>query len=138
MTPISFEEIDDEIYNYSDFNETSFTYKIKYSEDKIKEYIDGINAVKQAVYKILSTEKGKYQIYDSEYGITLSDLFGKSAAYAKSELPARIEKALLYDGRIKKVYDFSFPERKEKGILPVRFYISSVFGEEEVYLEVEV
>jgi len=135
MTPISLIDFDEGIFVY---DKTSFTYKIIYDENKIKEYIDGINAVKQAVYKILMTEKNKFEIYDSDFGISLSDLFGKNISYVRSELPARIEKALLYDDRITKVYDFSFPEQKEKGVLLVKFFVSSVFGIEEFTLEVSI
>ena len=84
------------------------------------------------------TERGVFEIYDSKFGIALSDLFGKSVSYARSELPTRIENALLYDDRIKKVYDFSFPDVKEKGILSVKFFVLSVFGEEEFTLEVNI
>ena len=44
----------------------------------------------------------------------------------------------IYDDRIKKVYDFSFPDVKEKGILSVKFFVLSVFGEEEFTLEVNI
>ncbi|MCI8806296.1 MAG: DUF2634 domain-containing protein [Clostridiales bacterium] len=135
MIPISVDDFDERVFN---FDSVSFTYGIKYEQNKIKEYIDGLNAVKQAIYKILMTERGVFEIYDSEFGIALSDLFGKSVSYARSELPTRIENALLYDDRIKKVYDFSFPDVKEKGILSVKFFVLSVFGEEEFTLEVNI
>ena len=135
MIPMSLSDFDEGLLNS---DETSFTYKIKYDENKIKEYIDGINAVKQAVYKILMTEKGRFGIYDSDFGISLSDLFGKNISYVRSELTVRIENALLYDDRIKKVYDFSFPEQSEKGVLSVKFFVSSVFGTEEFTLEVNI
>ena len=70
MIPISVDDFDERVFN---FDSVSFTYGIKYEQNKIKEYIDGLNAVKQAIYKILMTERGVFEIYDSEFGIALSD-----------------------------------------------------------------
>lgn len=118
--------------------QASFTYEIKSEEEHIRDYIDGIKAVCQSVYKILMTEKGKFEIYDEDFGISLDDLFGKSIAYAQCELPVRIEKALLFDERILNVFDFSFSYLKEKGVLLTKFFIETIFGETSFDLEVKI
>lgn len=41
--------------------------------------MDGMEAVKQAVYKILQTERYKYVIYDWNYGVELEDLLEKQS-----------------------------------------------------------
>ena len=41
---------------------------------------DDIEAVKQAIYKILNTERYQYPIYSWNYGVELADLFGKPIA----------------------------------------------------------
>lgn len=135
MIPFDYSGFDGDLKNTE---RTSFTYEIKKECDRIKDYIDGIKAVCQAVYKILMTEKGVYDIYDEDFGITLSDLFGKSVYYAQSELPVRIENALLKDERILSVFDFSFYQLKEKGSLLTKFSILTVFGETSYDLEVKI
>ena len=118
--------------------QASFTYEIQSEQEHIRDYIDGIKAVCQSVYKILMTEKGKFEIYDENFGISLDDLFGKSIAYAQCELPVRIEKALLFDERILNVFDFSFSYLKEKGVLLTKFFIETIFGETSFDLEVKI
>lgn len=136
MLPISEDSFDKA--SLSNTEETSFTYEIKQDLNKIKDYIDGIKAVKQAIYKILMTEKNKYEIYDENFGVTFSDLFGKNIYYAESEIPVRIKNALLKDSRITDVYDFSFSYPEGKGVISVKFYVSSIFGDDEFNLEVKI
>jgi len=135
MIPVTVENFQT---NGEDLYNTSLTYQIKAADDRIKAYIDGIDAVRQAIYKILMTEKGKFQIYDENFGIQLSDLFGENIYYVESEIAVRIKNALLYDDRILRVFDFSFSYPKEKGVLSVRFFVSTVFGETDFDLEVTV
>jgi len=135
MIPFNLEDIDSELV-VSD--EVSFTYEIKKDRDKIKDYIDGLKAVCQTIYKILMTEKNSYDIYDEDFGIELSDLIGENIYYVQSELPIRIENALLSDSRILRVCDFSFYRLKEKSALLTKFYVYTVFGETSYSLEVNV
>lgn len=91
----------------------SLSYKLKEDKKKIEQYIDGIEAVKQSIYKILMTERYKYEIYDWNYGIELNNLLGSPKEYVYAELERRIQDALITDDRIKQVYDFKFPESKK-------------------------
>ena len=135
MIPLNSTDFEnDEAYS----EQASFTYEIKSEQEHIRDYIDGIKAVCQSVYKILMTEKGRFEIYDEDFGISLDDLFGKSIAYAQCELPVRIEKALLFDDRILNVFDFSFSYLKEKGVLLTKFFIETIFGETAFDLEVNI
>ncbi len=135
MLPLSSVESDGDILK---IEETSLTYAIKQEQNKIKDYIDGIKAIKQAIFKILMTEKNKFEIYDGNFGVEFSDLFGKSVYYAQSEIPMRIKKALMYDSRITDVYDFSFSYPDDKGSIRVKFFVSSIFGDDEFSLEVGI
>ena len=87
---------------------------------------DGIEALKQAIYLILSIERYDYVIYSWNYGIELKDLFGKPTAYACAVLPSRIKQALLQDDRIKNVYDIV--TKSEGETVFVKFTVDSVFG----------
>ncbi|MCM1055223.1 MAG: DUF2634 domain-containing protein [Bacteroides sp.] len=99
--------------------------------DREKEYIggtaDGIEAMKQAVYKILMTERYGSVIYSGNYGTELADLFGQPVSYVCPELERRITEALLWDSRIESVSDFEF-DLSEKGTVSVRFKVQTVFG----------
>lgn len=99
--------------------------------DREKEYIRGktdeIEAMKQAVYKILMTERYGSIIYSGNYGIELADLFGQPVSYVCPELERRITEALLWDSRIESVSNFEF-DLSKKGVVAVRFKVQTVFG----------
>lgn len=117
------------------------TYEIHHNSDesesdRISGYIEEIEAVKQAVYLILSTERYKHIIYSWDYGVELVDLFGKPIPYVMAELPRRIKEALIQDNRIEDVVDFTFD--KKGRTLTTHFTVVSTAGNLNTELEVEV
>lgn len=86
--------------------ETSRTYKI--IGNRIQGFTDGIEALKQAVYKVLSTERYEYPIYSFNYGVEIESLLGKDPVYVQVELKRRIRECLLKDNRISEVDNFRF------------------------------
>lgn len=84
----------------------SKTYRMRIADERVMSTVDDVDAVAQACYKILNTERYQYVIYSWNYGIELKDLFGKPIPYVYSELPRRIREALLQDDRIASVGDF--------------------------------
>lgn len=109
--------------------------------DREKEYIKGktdeIEAMKQAVYKILMTERYGSIIYSGDYGIELKDLFGQPVSYVCPELERRITEALTWDKRIESVDNFEFDLTK-KGVVSVRFNVQTVFGSFDTEKEVNI
>ena len=58
--------------------QTSNTFRVRYENDyKLTGMCDDIEAMEQAIFKIINTERYKYLIYDWNYGIELSDLIGE-------------------------------------------------------------
>lgn len=114
------------------------TYRIAFSENsnRISGYVDDLEAVKQAVYLILSTERYEYLIYSWDYGVELIDLFGKPMSYVMSELPRRVTEALTMDDRIDDVVDFEF-EKKGKRLYTTFTVVTNV-GSLPTSLEVEI
>ena len=112
------------------------TYKVIIDKDRISGYTDEVDAVNQAVYLILSTERYKHLIYSWDYGVELLDLIGKPMPYVRAELPRRIKDALVTDNRIKDVVDFVFKPHGK--ILGVQFTVVTDAGKIYVALEVEV
>ncbi len=113
----------------------SFTYKMRPDENLVRGYTDGLEAVKQAVFKIIMTERYQYIIYSWNYGIELADLFGEPITYVCPELKRRISEALLWDDRIEGVdgFEFNFPQ---KGVVHVAFTVHTIFGDIQAEREV--
>lgn len=112
------------------------TYKILVEKDRISGDTDGLDAVAQAVYLILSTERYKHIIYSWDYGVELLDLIGKPIPYVIAELPRRIKEALITDDRITDVVDFEFEKKGQK--LYTKFTVVTDAGNLSTALEVVV
>ena len=104
--------------------------------NRINGLLDDLDAVEQAVYLILGTERYKFPIYSWDYGVELADLFGKPMPFVMAELPERIKEALTVDERISNVTDFEFTQNGKK--LEVSFTVVTDAGNLETALEVEV
>lgn len=104
------------------------TYKMHFERKNICGYVvDGPEAMKQAIYKIINTERYQYIIYSWNYGIELLDLFGMPISYVCPELRRRITEALMQDDRIQSVDAFSFEAKKRE--VHVTFTAHTIFGD---------
>ncbi len=103
------------------------TYKMNLESNLIRGYTDGQEAMKQAIYKILNTERYQYVMYSWNYGIELLDLYGEPVSYVCPELERRITEALTWDDRIQSVDNFEFNISKRGEVL-VTFTAHTVFG----------
>ena len=88
------------------------TYRIIIDKDRVSGETDGLAAMKQAVYLILSTERYAYPVYSWNYGVELKDLFGQPTTYVEAVLEYRIRDALMADERITDVRNFEFSSQK--------------------------
>ena len=89
-------------------------------------WTDGLNALIQTIFLILSTERYKFPIYSFDYGVELVDLFGKPIPFVIAEIPRRITEALTQDDRVDDCVDFRFfPERSR---LLVQFTVKTIYG----------
>ena len=113
------------------------TYKMKLFGDRIHGKTDEQEAMKQAIYKILNTERYNYPIYSWNYGIELKDLFGKPKSFCKSEIKRRVKEALLQDERILEVSAFSFKDKKRRE-LAVTFTAKTIYGEINITKGVQI
>jgi hypothetical protein len=112
--------------------EPSKTYKI--SGNRIQGYIDEKDALQQAIYKMLNTEKYEYPIYSFSYGIELENLISKDRLYVQMELIRRIKECLLSDERILNVENFKFDILKD--FLQCTFDVVSIYGKSTFNKEV--
>lgn len=125
MTPIQETELD--MTGLEKGTMPSLTWKIHEEKAEVRGTTDEREAMRQAVSKILRTERYQYAIYDWNYGVELEELYGKRASYVIPELKRRIEDALLADDRVTAVTDFSF--REEGDSVTAAFTVHTIFGE---------
>lgn len=105
----------------------SKNYKMDFGHNIINGSVDELEAVKQAVFKILNTQRYQYPVYSWDYGIELDDLFGEPADYVCAELERRVREALTADDRIDSVDNFKFDLSKKKTV-SVSFSVHSIYG----------
>lgn len=115
----------------------SKTYMLQIEKDIINGSCDNQEAMKQAIYKILNTERYQYIIYSWNYGIQLLDLYGEPVTYVCPELERRITDALSVDDRILSCDNFEFNTSK-KGCAIVTFTASTTFGDIEIEKAVNI
>ncbi len=105
----------------------SLTYKMNLNGDSVRGIVDNQEAMKQTIFRILSTERYQFIIYPWYYGIETLDLYGEPVTYVCTELERRIAEALLTDIRISSVTDFEF-DLEVKGVVHATFTVNTIYG----------
>lgn len=114
----------------------SYTYRLDIDKNRITGMTDEREALLQAVYLILSTERYMYIIYSRSYGVEFSEIIGKDRDYAICEIKRCISEALLQDDRITDIVDWDFEETRNT--VTASFTVKTVFGDIFVKKEVDV
>ena len=114
----------------------SKTYRIDYTKNQIVGWIDGAQAVAQAIYKILLTERFRYLIYSWNYGAELESLIGENYSVYESELKRIVKEAVLQDGRVNRIGHFQMNRSGRKSV-SVSFTAETIFGDIPIETEVE-
>lgn len=114
----------------------SKTYALDIENGRISGYTDGLEAVRQAVYKALNTERFIYAAYSDNYGAELRDKFGARISYALPEIKRCISEALTWDSRIDSVDGFEFKVQGNE--VHVSFTVHSIYGDLEEETEVTI
>lgn len=122
--------------NIREFHQPSRTWKLDLSKGRVEGMTDGLESVKQAVFKTLQTDRFYHLIYDSDFGHELNSVIGKSGSYAESEIKRCIREALLQDDRIDDVTDTEITIIGDQAT--ARFQVISTYGvwQEEVNFSV--
>lgn len=111
-------------------NVTTFptrTYYVDRDLGRIISMVDELDAMDQAIDKILWTERYYWLIYSWNYGIELESLVGQNPSYVTSEIKRRITEALLADDRIESVTDFTF-YKSDIDDMTVTFKVNTIYG----------
>lgn len=115
------------IQDAAETQQTSRTYGIDFTKGKAVGVTDGLEAVRQAVYKILRTDRFAHLIYDANYGSEISSLQGRSQGYVRSEIERRIREALLQDDRIAEITDMQITVTGDEAL--ATFTVVSIYGD---------
>lgn len=86
-----------------------------------------VKAIAQDVKFAMLTERNKYPIMGSNFGVEFLDLVGKDPMYIKAQIKARIKDALSIDDRITAVTDFKF-KNIDANSVSVSFVVETVLG----------
>ena len=129
--------VDDDLMEDVEVEEQpTLTYEWQLKKDRMGDKVEGLEAMRQAIYHIINTERYENIIYSWNYGIELKDLFGKPVSYCYSEIKRRITEGLLQDERITKVHSFEFS--RTQGDVLVKFIVETDFGALEVERSVTI
>ena len=113
----------------------SKTYHIEGT--RIIGHVDGLDAVRQAVEKVMLTERFLYNIYTAVYGIELDRFVGAEIDYIRADLERTILDALTADDRISGISNFKM-ELKNKNSLVNTFRVNTAVGSFNIYKEVNL
>jgi len=81
----------------------SLTWKLDFDKGRVTGKVDGLDAVRQTVFKVLQTDRFWYDVYSFDYGHELTRLLGNSPEFVQSEATRMLSEALLQDDRIQAV-----------------------------------
>ncbi|MDU5141055.1 MAG: DUF2634 domain-containing protein [Paenibacillus dendritiformis] len=98
----------------------SKTYRIDFTRGRITGHTDGLDAIRQLVYKVLRTERFAHEIYSPDFGSELS------VNEAAEDMERWITEALLQDDRIIEVADFRVVHTKDSAL--VEFVVVTDYG----------
>lgn len=115
----------------------SLTYKMDLNGDSVRGFVDEQEAMKQAIFRILNTERYQFIIYPWWYGIETIDLYGEPITWVCPELERRVSEALLIDARILSVTDFEF-DLEVKGVVHATFTVNTIYGSLKAEREVNI
>lgn len=88
-----------------DMESPSRTYRMDWDKQRITGQTDGLEAVKQAVAKILRTLRYEHLIYSSDYGTEWNLVLGQDRLLVRAEIKRIVGEALLQDDRITALED---------------------------------
>ena len=97
------------------------------TEEHMAGIIDGVEAIKQAIYHILGTERYSHVIYDGNYGASLEQYIGRGYGFFAETIENTVRDALLQDDRISDVSLLSV-EKSGMNASTAAFSVFSTFG----------
>lgn len=132
VLPVGILTLSDEVDVIDETELPTRTYKLDFKRGRCVGMTDRLEAMEQAVFKMLNTIRFQHMIYSDDYGF--EELIGKDKVYVQAELPRRISETLLQDGRITSVEDMTFDFKGDAAT--ISFTCITIYGDVDVLREV--
>jgi phage baseplate assembly protein W len=117
-----------------DVEQPSRTYRLDLKRNQIVGQTDDLDAIRQAVYKMLQTERFRHPIYSFDYGHELKTLIGSNPTFMKSEVKRMLREAFMRDSRITSIEKVQITHENEDMI--VEFTVVTQYGSFQATQEV--
>lgn len=139
MLPGSFQYMEDTEIEEQNVDDVypSKTYRLDLENNRIIGMVDELDAIRQAVNKMLYTDRYSDVIYSGNYGSDLYALRGSQMDYAKLLTPSYIENCLLQDDRISEVNNVIVVKADAESLF-VSFSVKTIYGNLDETVEVRV
>lgn len=95
-------------------------------EEQVAGMNEGLEAMRQAVEIMLTTERYDYQIYTENFGVELDQLVGQDPDYIQATFPELIRDAFSIDNRILREENYVF--KTSGDTMTITFDVVTVFG----------
>jgi len=119
-------------------HETSRTFKYFEDSESDKSHcfgeVDGLEAVRQAVFHIVNTERYDYEINPHSYGIEKRQFIGESFNYFRARIENVVREAVMQDDRVRDVRILSV-DNPAPAMARAFFEVESIFGSFESSVE---
>lgn len=109
---------------------------VDFQNNRIKGYIKGIDAIKQIIIFILSTERYAYLTHSWQYGASIDKYIGQDYNYIVSDIEREIKESLLMDDRILDVNNFNLNKKNDE--MYINFNVETLFGNTDMEVELVV
>lgn len=113
----------------------SKTYKA--TDERIAGFVDGKEAVRQAVAHILKVERYSCEIYDTSYGVELNQYVGQSLDYIRATIEDTLKEALTQDTRILDVLVTDI-DQLSIDTVNIKFTVTSSYGDIQMEVDLSV
>lgn len=113
----------------------SRTYRLQ--NGRIAGWIDELAAMRQAIEKVLHTERFTWLIYTDNYGVELKNLLGEELDLVMAEMERIVREALSVDERIIEIESFQVTQESRDTLL-VSFFVTTIFGSIQMEQEVGI
>lgn len=108
------------------------TYRLDFEKGLCLGMTDGLEAIRQAIFKVLSTIRFEHLIYSDDYGF--ENPIGKDEIFVRAEMPRSIHETLLQDERIISIENFEMDIKGDTG--NVTFTALTTYGDVDILQEV--
>lgn len=117
------------------YREPNLTYRV--GEKTVAGKIDKLEAVKQSVRHILSTERYSNPIYGDNYGVELEQYVGADLGVIVAGIETTLNEALCQDDRITAVIVNNIEKStKQDSACVIEFSVSTIYGNYSDNLEI--